>query len=64
MEKFIELMYSYTAHKMQSVTCGGWQPHLSPVSIAPLFRAYFCFVTGKQPPDIAVMAGPDNAAYQ
>ena len=31
---------------------------------APLFGAYFCFSTGKQPPDIAMMAGPDKATKQ
>ena len=29
-----------------------------------LFRAYFCFGTGKQPADIAMVARPDQAAQQ
>ena len=32
--------------------------------VSSLFRAYFCFATGKQPLDIGMMAGPDKTAKQ
>ena len=42
----------------------GRRSHLIPVYVVSLFRAYFCFATGKQSPDIAMMASPDKAAQQ
>ena len=59
---FVKTSGNFLMKKSAIAARSGRRSHLSQVFITSLFRAYFCFATGEQPSDIAMMAGPDKAA--